>query len=47
MKKAQSDRKKVRLLDQKMIKEILMKNGCNYFICLRSNRKTWESNQYL
>ena len=44
MKITNSGHKKVRLLNEKMIKEKLMKKAYNYMVWLRKQQKTYESN---
>ena len=44
MKITNSDCKKVGLLNEKMIREKLMKKVYNYMVWLRKQQKTYESN---
>ena len=44
MKITNSVHKKMRLLNEKMIKERLMKKAYNYMVCLRKQQITYESN---
>ena len=44
MKITNSGHKKMRLLNEKMIKEKLMKKVYNYMVCLRKQQITYESN---
>ena len=44
MKVTNSGRKKVRLFNEKMIKEKLVKKSHNYMVWLRKQQKTYESN---
>ena len=44
MKITNSGHKKVRLLNEKMMKEILANKAYNYMVWLRKQQKTYESN---
>ena len=44
MKILNSGHKRVRLLNEKVIKEKLMKKAYNYMVWLRKQQKTYESN---